>query len=94
MSEAEHYNYELPSNLIAQEPLAKRSDARLLVVRRSDGAITHRHVRDLADLLRPHDLIVVNDTRVVPARLIGRRMQTGGRWQGLFVRIDARGAWQ
>ena len=94
MSEAEHYNYELPSHLIAQEPLAKRSDARLLVVRRSDGAITHRHVRDLADLLRPHDLMVVNDTRVVPARLIGRRMQTGGRWQGLFVRIDASGAWQ
>jgi S-adenosylmethionine:tRNA ribosyltransferase-isomerase len=85
------YDYVLPDDLIAQEPLADRSAARLLCVRRSDNALAHRHVRDLPDLLTPGDLVVVNDTRVVPARLLGHRERTGGRWEGLFLRTEAGG---
>lgn len=85
------YDYVLPDDLIAQEPLADRSAARLLCVRRSDNALAHRHVRDLPDLLAPGDLVVVNDTRVVPARLLGRRERTGGRWEGLFLRTECGG---
>jgi len=95
MADADLYNYELPPELIAQESLADRAAARLLVVDRATGALEHRHVRDLPQILRPGDLVVVNDTRVVPARLIGRREKTGGRWEGLFLRVDrASGAWE
>jgi S-adenosylmethionine:tRNA ribosyltransferase-isomerase len=95
MADADLYDYELPADRIAQEPLADRSAARLLVVDRGSGGLAHRHVRDLPEILRPADLVVVNDTRVVPARLVGRRAQTGGRWEGLFLRVDdATGAWQ
>lgn len=91
MNDADLYDYDLPRDLIAQEPLADRAAARLLVVRRSDGGITHRHVRDLPELLDPGDLVVVNDTRVVPARLIGRRAATGGAWEGLFLQVERDG---
>ena len=95
MSDADLYDYELPPELIAQESLADRAAARLLVVDRATGGFQHRHVRDLPESLRPGDLLVVNDTRVVPARLIGRRAKTGGRWEGLFLRVDtATGAWE
>jgi S-adenosylmethionine:tRNA ribosyltransferase-isomerase len=95
MADADLYDYDLPADLIAQEPLERRADSRLLNVRRGDGAIAHRHVRDLPEILRPGDLLVVNDTRVVPARIVGRRLRTGGRWEGLFLRTDdATGAWQ
>ncbi len=88
------YDYTLPPNLIAQQPLARRSDARLLVVDRQDEGFAHRHVRDLPELLRPGDCVVVNDTRVIAATLIGRRASTGGRWQGLFLDSDAQGCWR
>lgn len=91
MDEADLYDYELPRELIAQEPLADRAAARLLVVRREDGVLSHRQVRDLPGLLRPGDLVVVNDSRVVPARLVGRRAATGGRWEGLFLHTVAEG---
>ena len=94
MPDADAYDYDLPRELIAQEPLADRSAARMLVVRRSDGALAHRHVRDLVEILRPGDLLVVNDTRVVPARLEGRREQTGGRWEGLWLESPADGVWR
>ena len=87
MADADLYDYELPRELIAQEPLADRPAARLLVVDRATGGLHHRHVRDLHQILRPGDLVVVNDTRVVPARLVGRREKTGGRWEGLFLRV-------
>lgn len=97
MGDADLYDYELPPELIAQEPLADRSAARLLVVDRRTGGLGHRHVRDLPDLLAPGDLVVVNDTKVVPARLVGRRVRTGGKWEGLFLREeqagDQAGAW-
>jgi S-adenosylmethionine:tRNA ribosyltransferase-isomerase len=91
MPDADLYDYELPRELIAQEPLADRAAARLLVARRGSGSLEHRQVRDLPDLLAPGDLVVVNDTRVVPARLVGRRAATGGRWEGLFLQVEREG---
>jgi len=95
MADADLYDYELPPELIAQESLADRAAARLLVVDRATSALEHRHIRDLPQILRAGDLVIVNDTRVVPARLVGRRVRTGGRWEGLFLRVDAAsGAWE
>jgi len=95
MADADLYDYDLPPELIAQEPLADRAAARLLVVDRATGSLHHRRIRDLPEILAPGDLVVVNDTRVVPARLIGRRTATGGKWEGLFLRVDeATGLWQ
>lgn len=70
--------YELPEDLIAQSPLAERSASRLLVLDGSTGAVSDRSVRDLPSLIRPGDLLVFNDTRVVPARLLGFK-PSGGR---------------
>ncbi|MDX1945434.1 MAG: tRNA preQ1(34) S-adenosylmethionine ribosyltransferase-isomerase QueA [Pirellulaceae bacterium] len=94
MSELDPYDYDLPRGLIAQHPLAKRSDARLMVVRRVEGTIEHAHIRDLPDLLHPADTLVFNDTKVIPARLVGRRDRTGARWTGLFLSADEHGVWQ
>ncbi|HUQ68910.1 MAG TPA: tRNA preQ1(34) S-adenosylmethionine ribosyltransferase-isomerase QueA [Planctomycetaceae bacterium] len=88
------YDYDLPPELIAQEPLADRSAGRLLVVDRRSGALSHRQVRDLPELLQPGDCLVLNDSRVVPARLQGFRTQTGGRWEGLFLGATADGRWR
>jgi S-adenosylmethionine:tRNA ribosyltransferase-isomerase len=88
------YSYELPKHLIAQEPVRNRTDARLMVVDRKRKSISHHHVRDLPQLLRPNDCLVVNDTRVIPARLVGNRVGTGGRWEGLFLNLEPSGAWQ
>src|SRR5258707_15005357 len=78
-------DYELPPDLIAQEPAAERDQSRLLVVRRGDEALDHRHFVELPDLLASGDLLVLNDTRVLPARLLGRRERTGGKWEGLYL---------
>lgn len=95
MSEIDLYDYDLPRELIAQEPLSTRSDARLMVVHRKTGEIEHFHVRDLPDLLRSDDTLVLNDSRVIPAKLVGFRTRTEGRWQGLFLREDPEsGIWE
>ncbi len=94
MSELAEYDYELPRHLIAQSPVPIRTDARLMVVDRKTNSLAHTHVRDLPELLLPGDCLVINDTRVVPARLVGRRGRTGGRWEGLFLEVDAQGVWR
>lgn len=94
MSEADEYDYELPKELIAQQPVPMRSDARMLVVDRSAGSIDHAHIRDLPEYVHAGDQLVVNDSRVVPARMIGRRVSTGGRWQGLFLGVSEDGTWR
>ncbi len=81
------FDYELPDRLIAQAPSARREDARLLVLGRTGGEVGDRHVSDLPTLVRGDELVVVNDTRVVPARLIGRK-STGGRAELLVVEPD------
>jgi S-adenosylmethionine:tRNA ribosyltransferase-isomerase len=86
------YDYELPPAAIAQTPIEPRDAARLLVDRGPGEAPAHRHVRDLPDLLRPGDVVVVNETRVIPARLRVRRA-TGGAAEVLLVEPAADGAW-
>jgi S-adenosylmethionine:tRNA ribosyltransferase-isomerase len=94
MTEIEHYDYDLPRHLIAQQPVSSRADARMLVVDRARQTLEHHHVRDLPDWLRTGDCLVLNDTRVVPARLVGRRNRTAGRWVGLFLEAAAGGLWR
>jgi S-adenosylmethionine:tRNA ribosyltransferase-isomerase len=94
MSDIERYDYNLPPELIAQQPLATRSDARMLVVDRKTGTLSHAYVRDLSDWLEAGDCLVVNDSRVIPARLVGYRTDTGGRWSGLFLSSDDEGNWR
>ena len=94
MSELDQYDYDLPRELIAQEPLSRRTDARLLVVDRSSNSLSHNYIRDLPEIIEPNDCLVINDTRVVPARLVGKRTKTGGRWEGLFLEADAGGIWR
>ena len=88
------YDYELPPELIAQAPLAERDSSRLLVIDRAAGTFQHRTMRDFPDLLQPADCLVLNDSRVVPARLTGRRIRTGGRWEGLYLGLLPEGDWK
>jgi S-adenosylmethionine:tRNA ribosyltransferase-isomerase len=87
-------DYDLPPHLIAQHPCDRRDESRLLVVRRGDGVVGERQFRDLPELLSPGDLLVLNNTRVLPARLLGRRERTGGKWEGLFLHESADGTWE
>ncbi len=89
----DQFDYDLPQRLIAQEPPAERDESRLLVVRRGGWPPVHHIFRDLPSLLNPGDLLVLNDTRVLSARLIGRRARSGGKWEGLFLR-EQDGAWE
>jgi S-adenosylmethionine:tRNA ribosyltransferase-isomerase len=94
MTQLDDYNYELPRELIAQHPRPQRIDARLMIVDRRTGTIDHRFIRDLPELFERDDCLVINETRVVPARLVGRRTATGGRWEGLYVSSDEQGRWR
>ena len=69
--------YELPEELIAQDPLEDRSSSRLMVLNRSDQSVTHRHFSDICEYLQPGDCLVRNNTRVIPARLLGTKADTG-----------------
>src|SRR5262245_39154128 len=88
------FNYDLPPHLIAQQPCAERDQSRLMVLRRATDTVGHHVFAELPDLLSTGDLLVLNDTRVLPARLIGRRERTGGRWEGLFLTQHADGLWE
>ncbi len=87
------YDYALPHELIAQEPLLDRSGSRLMVLDRESGAVEHRMFRDLPSLLNPGDLLVVNNSRVIPARLLGHR-ETGGHVEILILRPEGSGLWR
>ncbi|NOY43760.1 MAG: tRNA preQ1(34) S-adenosylmethionine ribosyltransferase-isomerase QueA [Planctomycetes bacterium] len=86
--------YTLPPELVAQEPLQNRADARLMVIDRQQASISHSHMRDLPHLLQPGDRLTLNDTKVIPAQLRGVRTSTGGRWQGLFLGKVGEGDWE
>ncbi len=94
MNNISDYDYELPTELIADQPAARRDESRLLVIDRQSGELTHRRITDLPELLSPGDTLVLNDTKVIPARLFGRRAATGGRWEGLFVGTTNEGDWR
>ena len=80
------FDFELPADCIAQTPPPDREAARLLVLDRGSGGVRHRRVADLPELLTPGDLLVVNDTRVFPARLLGHRVPSGGAVECLLLR--------
>jgi S-adenosylmethionine:tRNA ribosyltransferase-isomerase len=88
------YDYPLPDELIAKEPLAQRDASRLLVLDRKAQSIEHRFIRDLPQLLQSHDCLVLNNTKVLPARLFGVRTATGGKWEGLYLNSDSKGCWR
>ena len=94
MDELSNYDYVLPEELIAAEPCKQRDESRLLVVDRDSGELRHATVRDLPELLQAGDCLVLNDTRVIPARLFGRRAATGGKWEGLFLGCSDAGTWR
>lgn len=87
------FDYDLPPELIAQAPLPERDASRLLVVDRATATLHHSAIGDLPTWLAPGDLIVANNSRVIPARLMARKADTGGRVELLMLRADPRGAW-
>lgn len=89
------FDYHLPDHLIAQYPVEPRDHSRLLVYDRATGQATHTQFHQLGNYLRPGDALVTNNTRVLPARLFGRRADTEGKWEGLVVRPgDQQSPWE
>ena len=88
------FDYHLPPELIAQTPLEPRDSSRLLVLDRASGQISHRHFTDIVEYLRPGDVMIFNQSRVIPARLRGRRVDTGGKVEFLLLREKSQGVWQ
>jgi S-adenosylmethionine:tRNA ribosyltransferase-isomerase len=87
------FDYSLPPELIAQTPAEPRDQSRLMVLHRSDGAIEHHRFSEIADFLQPTDILVLNDTRVIPARLTGQR-GSGGKVEILLLRRLEPGLWE
>ena len=88
------FDYDLPTGLIAQEPAQPRDSCRLLVLDRSSGQIDHRRFGDVVEYLREGDVLVVNETRVLPARLKGVKADTGGAVEVLLLRERYENAWE
>ncbi|WP_081828342.1 tRNA preQ1(34) S-adenosylmethionine ribosyltransferase-isomerase QueA [Exiguobacterium aurantiacum] len=88
------YDFELPEELIAQVPLLDRTSSRLLVLDRDTGDIEHRHFRDVLDYLHAGDALVVNDSRVLPARLFGAKQETGGKVELLLLKQTEDDVWE
>ena len=88
------FYYDLPEELIAQTPLERRDASRLMTLDRKTGAITHRHFYDLLELLQPGDCLVMNNSRVLPARLLGHRVPTGGAVEVLLLQDQGNGVWE
>ena len=79
--------YDLPEELIAQTPAEKRDESRLLVLDKKTGALSHRRFYDVIDELRPEDILVVNSSKVIPARLLGKSEKTGSPMELLLLRM-------
>lgn len=88
------FYYELPPELIAQTPLERRDSSRLLVLDRKTGAMEHRHFFNIQEYLQPGDTLVLNDSRVLPARLFGHRVPTGGAAELLLLQDMGAGQWE
>ena len=88
------FYYDLPPHLIAQTPLEKRDTSRLFVVDRKTGEFSHRVFTDILDYIRPEDVVVVNSSKVIPARLLGVTEKTGSSMELLLLRMHGDGAWE
>lgn len=88
------FNFNLPQELIAQEPLEERSSSRLLVLDKNTGAIEHKNFRDLLSYLKKGDCLVINDTKVIPARLYGIKEQTEAKVEVLLLKRNSGDIWE
>ena len=88
------YYYDLPKELIAQDPLEDRSSSRLMVLGKKSGHVSHHHFREILDYLHPGDCLVINNTRVIPARLIGAKKDTGAHVEILLLRRKKDDIWE
>lgn len=88
------FDYYLPEELIAQTPLAKRDDSRLLILDKKTGEIEHKHFYDIIDYLNPNDVLVINDTKVIPARIIGIKEDTGAVIELLLLHNIEENMWE
>lgn len=88
------FYFELPRELIAQDPLEDRTSSRLLVLDKDTGAVSHHVFREIGSFLRPGDCLVLNDTKVIPARLLGEREGTGGRVELLLLKRRGADVWE
>ena len=88
------FNFDLPQELIAQTPIEKRDASRLLVLDKESGAWEHRHFFDLPEYLHPGDCLILNDSRVLPARLLGQRLPGGGACEGLLLIDRGENTWE
>lgn len=88
------FNYDLPPELIAQTPVERRDASRLLCLDRNTGEISHHHFYDLPNFLHPEDCLILNDSRVLPARLLGRRVPGGGVCELLLLVDRGEGVWE
>ena len=94
MMNVKDFYYDLPKELIAQDPLTDRSSSRLLVLDKETGAISHRHFREITEYLKPEDCLVINNTKVIPARLFGVRMDTGAKIELLLLKRREDDIWE
>ncbi|GAI56022.1 unnamed protein product, partial [marine sediment metagenome] len=88
------FDYSLPLELIAQTPIEPRDQSRLMVLNRSDSSVEHRKFFEITDYLRVGDVLLFNDSRVIPARLNGRKVDSGGRVEILLLRRLNTHAWE
>ncbi len=88
------FNYDLPEELIAQDPLEDRSSSRLMVLHKDTGRIENKIFRDIIDYLNPGDCLVINDTKVIPARLMGIKEDTGAAIEVLLLKRNADDVWE
>ncbi|QUH26738.1 tRNA preQ1(34) S-adenosylmethionine ribosyltransferase-isomerase QueA [Serpentinicella alkaliphila] len=88
------FDFFLPEHLIAQHPLEKRDHSRLMVIERDTGDINHKHFYNIIDYLNENDCLVLNDTRVLPARLIGEKEETGGKVEFLLLKRTSLDTWE
>ncbi len=88
------FYFDLPEELIAQTPLEDRSNSRLMVLDKESGEIQHRVFKDIIEYLNPGDCLVLNNTRVIPARLIGEKVDTGGKIEFLLLKRTEKDVWQ
>ncbi len=88
------FKFDLPQELIAQVPIEDRASSRLMVLDKETGNIEHKVFRDIIEYLNPGDCLVLNNTRVIPARLIGEKLETGGKIEFLLLKRTEEDTWQ
>jgi len=88
------FYYDLPEELIAQDPLEDRSSSRLLVLNKESGEVSHHIFKDIKDYLKEGDCLVINDTKVIPARLIGSKVGTDAKIEILLLKRKENNIWE